>query len=123
MEINYVPHYNHVLTQYDWQTMRTEPERVNTMCPICGAHIIGVLEQESHRGFHDNFISREEVKAMSSAAWCDPGDHAFKANVEGSVNGTMQVIKNGARVTVEYHACPEHAPKTEVQQTPELDYR
>ena len=47
---------------------------------------------------------------MSSAAWCDPGNHAYKANEPGSqtIQGS-QVDENGATQVVNLNACKEHS--------------
>lgn len=47
---------------------------------------------------------------MSRVAWCDPGDHAFKADTPGSQSGSMSVNgPDGTRKEIQYDACPKHA--------------
>lgn len=48
---------------------------------------------------------------MSKVAWCDGGDHAYKANQEGSATfaGT-QYDKDGNPVQVTMDYCAEHNP-------------
>jgi hypothetical protein len=48
---------------------------------------------------------------MSNVAWCDPGDHAFKAGSPGSVDYTASIREdNGNKVTQTMDACGDHSP-------------
>lgn len=48
---------------------------------------------------------------MSNVLWCDPGNHAFKANEPGSVHyqGTAYE-KDGSRHEADVDACSQHNP-------------
>lgn len=55
-------------------------------------------------------LTERKEDEMSAVAWCDPGDHAFKAGVPGSqsFNGTV-VNEEGQRVERRMDVCPDHA--------------
>ena len=49
------------------------PEQV---CIECGCSVIGATEIVQHNEFHNNYVRRDT--SMGTAAWCDPGSHAYK---------------------------------------------
>lgn len=55
-------------------------------------------------------LSERKDEPMSAVAWCDPGNHAFKAGVRGSqsFDGTF-VNDEGETVRSRVDVCPEHA--------------
>ncbi len=81
-------------------------------CLDCGSTVHG-KNRGQHSNFHANFIHRSEVKdgfAVSAVKWCDPGDHAFKANIPGSQSFTGQERdENGSVTEVSMDMCPRHA--------------
>jgi hypothetical protein len=47
---------------------------------------------------------------MSKVAWCDPGDHAFKANSPGAMSFTgQQTDENGYPQTINMDVCGVHS--------------
>jgi hypothetical protein len=81
-----------------------------------------------HARFHNTFIPRAELdeaikrltreaQTMGSAAWCDKGNHAFKAGVQGSQSMTMTEQGEEGPRNVIVDLCPEHAfPTAETTQ-------
>lgn len=48
---------------------------------------------------------------MSKATWCDYGDHAYKAGIQGSATFNAQEFdENGTPQDVTMDACPDHNP-------------
>ena len=78
-------------------------------CSTCQGLVLK-SQQDAHDIFHDTYINREEVGTMSSAAWCDPGNHAFQAGEPGSqrFSGTS-IDAEGNPVRMEMDACKEHS--------------
>jgi hypothetical protein len=90
-------------------------------CSDCGSTVHGP-QRGQHTNFHSNFIHRAEVKdgfAVSAVKWCDPGDHAFKANSPGAQSlDIMQRDGDGGEERVTMDICGGHAfattPKSSV---------
>jgi len=79
------------------------------MCNRCQG-LFGPEYREQHDAFHESLSSREEARAMSAVAWCNPGNHAFEAGIPGSESGTMTVRdEEGQPITKTFDACPEHS--------------
>lgn len=55
---------------------------------------------------------------MSGVAWCDPGNHAFKAGEPGSqsFSGTTR-DEEGNPVRIEMDACAKHSFQSQTAQT------
>ena len=80
------------------------------ICRACGVTVVGISEIILHNEFHDRYILREVATAMGSAAWCDNGNHAFKAGTPGSQSGEFnQTDDDGRTVSVRFDSCPDHA--------------
>lgn len=79
------------------------------MCHLCSA--ITVADSKvAHEQFHLQYLNKEEVGTMSSAAWCDPGNHAFKAGEPGSQRFTgTSIDDDGNPVRMEMDACKAHS--------------
>lgn len=76
------------------------------VCSRCGETVNTMYANEHIKNKHPH----EREYEMSTAAWCDPGDHAFKRDIPGSQSGTMTIRdENGIPQTVNYDACPDHA--------------
>jgi hypothetical protein len=88
------------------------PQNVDAYCVYRCNRCVAIVARgdvASHDTFHDQYLSRQELGTLSSAAWCDKGNHAFKAGEDGSESGTMTVNRNGQKVTVQRDVCAEHA--------------
>lgn len=48
--------------------------------------------QAQHDRFHEAFVPKSEVQAVSAVKWCDTGDHPFKAGAPGAQ--TLTVTEN-----------------------------
>lgn len=81
------------------------------MCSLCNALVQNTEETRyAHEMFHEHWIPKAEVNAMSDVKWCDPGDHAFKAGCPGSQSMTgSEVDADGIARQVNMHACAQHA--------------
>lgn len=87
------------------------------VCPICGAQVISTPVANygrTHEVFHENYVSREEARAMSSVRWCDGTEegHPFRAGIPGAQSGVVtEVDDDGNSVTKEIDVCPAHTAK------------
>lgn len=80
-----------------------------SMCHLCSA-LVAPESKAAHEQFHSQYLNKEEIGTMSSAAWCDPGDHAFKAGEAGSQRFSGSTIDDdGTPVRLEMDACKEHS--------------
>jgi len=83
-------------------------------CFKCGATV-------AHVNMHDHSNWHSEVEKgiqVSKVLWCDPGDHAFKANTPGAMSFTgQQTDEKGVPQTVSMDVCGVHSGK--VFSTPE----
>lgn len=93
------------------------------MCPLCSA-LLHMGSLQAHSTFHDTYLNKETVGTMSSAAWCDPGNHAFKAGEPGSQRFTgTSIDENGIPVRMEMDACKTHSfqPQAKMVNAPVQD--
>ena len=78
-------------------------------CYTCGA-FVPVANQTQHTNFHLTFSNRIG-QDMSKVAWCDYGDHAYKAGEDGSGSFTGTEYVDGRPVDVTMDACSKHNPR------------
>lgn len=79
------------------------------MCALCSS-VVPWGARPAHEAFHDSYKHKQEITTMSGAAWCDPGNHAFKAGEPGSQSfqGTS-MDDDGNPIRMEMDACAEHS--------------
>ena len=83
--------------------------RYGSMCALCSA-VVMEHSRTHHEQFHNQYLLKSELQTMSSAAWCDPGSHAFKAGEAGSQSFTGTSIgDDGTPQRMEMDACAEHS--------------
>jgi len=75
-------------------------------CYKCGA-TVRRPEMHKHSNWH---VEVEKGIQVSKVSWCDPGDHAFKANTPGAMSFTgQQNDDNGVPQTVSMDVCGVHS--------------
>jgi len=87
-----------------------------------GTFYVEPSEVEQHERMYHR-TTMEGTRTMSAVLWCDPGDHAFKANVPGAQSATMTVRnEEGVPEQQQFDACPEHAfrPTAKPSVSPQL---
>jgi hypothetical protein len=77
-------------------------------CATCGG-VIPANTFAMHDLFHRKIYAKETTN-MSSVKWCDPGDHAFKAGMEGSASFQGTQMVNGVTESITQDMCPKHNP-------------
>lgn len=76
----------------------------------------------THIKYHENMVSREEARTMSSVRWCDNGNHPFKAGIPGAQTMVgAEIDENGRPVAVEVDICPDHTQKGREKALRELE--
>lgn len=75
-------------------------------CVKCAASV-AVSNMHTHSKWHTEI---EKGIQVSAVAWCDPGDHAFKANEPGAISFTgQQTDEKGIPQTVQMDVCGKHS--------------
>lgn len=75
-------------------------------CYKCGA-TVPRQNMNQHSDWHAEI---EKGIQVSTVKWCDPGDHAFKANTPGAMSFTgQQNDENGIPQTVQMDVCGVHS--------------
>lgn len=75
-------------------------------CVKCGATVYQ-RDMNHHSNWHTEV---EKGIQVSNVKWCDPGDHAFKANTPGAVSFTgQQNDDQGIPQTVQMDVCGVHS--------------
>jgi hypothetical protein len=77
-------------------------------CFECGA-IIQRTAITQHNNYHATFGHRKQAD-MSQVSWCDPGNHAFKAGIDGSASFEGVNYVDGKPVNARQDVCPKHNP-------------
>jgi hypothetical protein len=78
-----------------------------TDCGSCGASVAW-KNRIQHENFHKTFGHRRET--VSNVKWCDSGNHAFKAGVDGSASFEGVNYVDGKPVSATQDVCPKHNP-------------